>query len=46
MGLWSSGDKALCESQMACSLTHLAGPWRYERAEGAADWLHLDAPTR
>lgn len=46
MGLWSSGDKALCESQMARSVTHVAGPWRYERVEGAGHWLQLDAPTR
>jgi pimeloyl-ACP methyl ester carboxylesterase len=43
MGMWSSGDFALTEKQMAASGEHLEGPWRYERIEGAGHWLQLDA---
>lgn len=44
MGIWSSGDFALCESQMRRSVSHVEGPWRYERVEGAGHWLQLEAP--
>ena len=44
MGVWSSGDFALTEANMANSAKFVAGPWRYERVEGAGHWLQLDAP--
>lgn len=44
MGVWSSGDPALTESQMTASATNVAGPWRYERLEGPGHWMQLDAP--
>ncbi len=34
MGVWSSGDFALTEQQMAGSGAFVSGPWRYERVEG------------
>ncbi len=44
MGVWSSGDFALIESGMSESHRFVAGPWRYERIEGAGHWMQLDAP--
>jgi pimeloyl-ACP methyl ester carboxylesterase len=29
---------------MLRSAEHVAGPWRYERIEGASHWMQLDAP--
>ena len=43
MGVWSSGDIALTEAQMVNSSKHVAGPWRYERIDGASHWMQLDA---
>jgi pimeloyl-ACP methyl ester carboxylesterase len=37
---------ALTESQMTDSAAFVAGPWRYERVEGAGHWLQLEAPDR
>jgi pimeloyl-ACP methyl ester carboxylesterase len=44
MGVWSSGDPALTEGQMIRSASQVAGPWRYERLDGAGHWMQLDAP--
>jgi pimeloyl-ACP methyl ester carboxylesterase len=44
MGVWSSGDFALTEESMTNSARFVAGPWRYERVEGAGHWLQLEAP--
>jgi pimeloyl-ACP methyl ester carboxylesterase len=44
MGVWSSGDMALLESQMTGSSAFVAGPWRYERMEGPGHWMQLEAP--
>jgi pimeloyl-ACP methyl ester carboxylesterase len=46
MGVWSTGDMALTEIQMTDSAENVAGPWRYERLEGAGHWLQLDAPEQ
>lgn len=46
MGVWSTGDFALLESQMTGSAEFVAGEWRYERIEGASHWIPLDAPDR
>ena len=46
MGVWSSGDLALTEIQMTDSAENVAGPWRYERLDGAGHWLQLDAPQQ
>ena len=45
MGVWSSGDFALTEQQMTGSSEDVAGPWRYERIEGAGHWMQLDEPA-
>jgi pimeloyl-ACP methyl ester carboxylesterase len=45
MGVWSSGDLFLLETQMAGSESHVAGPWRYERLEGPGHWMQLEAPA-
>jgi pimeloyl-ACP methyl ester carboxylesterase len=44
MGVWSSHDLALTEKSMTNSAKFVAGPWRYERIEGAGHWLQLDTP--
>ena len=46
MGVWSTGDFALLESQMTGSRNYVAGEWRYERIDGASHWIPLDAPDR
>jgi pimeloyl-ACP methyl ester carboxylesterase len=44
MGVWSSGDFALTEQQMAGSGEYVAGPWRYERIEDLGHWMQVEAP--
>jgi pimeloyl-ACP methyl ester carboxylesterase len=45
MGIWSSGDIYLSESQMMGSAQFMDAEWRYERIEGATHWLMLDRPA-
>lgn len=45
MGVWSSGDMALTQTQMTDSAQHVAGPWRYERVDGPGHWMQLEAPA-
>lgn len=44
LGVWSSGDFALTETQMKRSERFVEGPWRYERVEGAGHWMQWEAP--
>jgi pimeloyl-ACP methyl ester carboxylesterase len=44
MGVWSSGDMALLESQMTGSSKFVTGSWRYERLDGPGHWMQLEAP--
>lgn len=44
LGIWSSGDIALTETQMTESKNHVDGPWRYERLDDVGHWLQLEAP--
>jgi pimeloyl-ACP methyl ester carboxylesterase len=44
MGVWSTKDFALTETQMVNSERYVAGPWRYERVEGSGHWMQLEAP--
>ncbi|MER7948111.1 alpha/beta hydrolase [Streptomyces sp. NPDC096079] len=46
MGVWSTGDRFLTERQMTGTAEYVAGPWRYERVEGAGHWLQLDQPEK
>ncbi|HXX83279.1 MAG TPA: alpha/beta fold hydrolase [Casimicrobiaceae bacterium] len=46
MGVWSSGDAFLAESQMVESKRYVNALFRYERIEGANHWLQLTAPDR
>jgi pimeloyl-ACP methyl ester carboxylesterase len=46
LGVWSTGDNHLVEAGMTRSAEQVAGPWRYERIEGAGHWISLDAPDR
>jgi pimeloyl-ACP methyl ester carboxylesterase len=46
MGVWSTRDPALTETQMTDSAEHVSGPWRYERLEGPGHWMQLDAPDQ
>ena len=42
MGVWSDKDLALTERQMKESYEYVAGPWRYERIDGAGHWIPLE----
>jgi pimeloyl-ACP methyl ester carboxylesterase len=44
MGIWSSGDMALTETQMLDSAESVSGTWRYERIDGPGHWMQLEAP--
>lgn len=44
MGVWSSGDFALLETQMTDSARFCEGGFRYERIEGPGHWMQLEAP--
>lgn len=44
MGVWSTGDRFLTESQMSATADHVAGSWRYERVEDAGHWFPLERP--
>jgi pimeloyl-ACP methyl ester carboxylesterase len=46
LGMWSTGDAYLSERGLVGSAEHVAGPWRYERIEGAGHWLQRDATER
>jgi pimeloyl-ACP methyl ester carboxylesterase len=46
LGIWSSNDIYLTESQMLGSAAFMDAEWRYERLEGATHWLMLDQPER
>ena len=46
MGIWSSGDMALTETQMTDSAENVAGPWRYERVDGPGHWMQLVGSRR
>lgn len=45
LGIWSSNDFALTESQMTGSAEFVEGQFRYERIEDASHWIPLDAPN-
>ena len=44
MGVWSSGDFALLESQMTDSAKFCSNTFRYERIEGPGHWMQLEDP--
>ena len=44
LGVWSTRDFALAESQMTTSERYVDGVWRYERLEGQSHWIPLEAP--
>jgi pimeloyl-ACP methyl ester carboxylesterase len=46
LGFWSDRERYLTEDGFAKSADHVAGPYRYERIEGAGHWLQLDRPDR
>lgn len=43
MGVWSDGDGALTEAQMANSAKHVAGEFRFERLAGVSHWIPTSA---
>jgi pimeloyl-ACP methyl ester carboxylesterase len=45
MGIWSSGDMALLESQMTDSTAFVNGPFRYECIDAVGHWMTLEAPA-
>jgi pimeloyl-ACP methyl ester carboxylesterase len=44
MGVWSSEDFALLETQMTSSAALCTNGFRYERVEGAGHWMQWEAP--
>jgi len=46
LGLWSTGDTYLWESQMTDSASLMAAEWRYVKVEHASHWLMLDQPQK
>jgi pimeloyl-ACP methyl ester carboxylesterase len=44
MGVWSSGDIALLESQMQGSGDFVKNSYRYERLDGAGHWMTIERP--
>lgn len=46
LGIWSSRDPALTETQMTGSAEFVADDWRYERFDGVGHWIPLEAPDR
>jgi pimeloyl-ACP methyl ester carboxylesterase len=46
MGVWSSRDPALGETQMRDSTAYVAEYFRYERIDGADHWLQVTASER
>jgi pimeloyl-ACP methyl ester carboxylesterase len=46
MGVWSTGDPFLTETQMTGSARFVTGPWRYERIEGVGHWVPVEDPER
>ncbi|MET9276075.1 alpha/beta fold hydrolase [Kribbella sp. NPDC003557] len=46
LGIWGSEDFAVTEQAMSGTERYVAGPWRYERMEGAGHWMQLDEPNR
>lgn len=46
MAVWSTGDLAVTEEALTGSAAFIAGPWRYERIEGAGHWMQFDAPDQ
>lgn len=46
LGMWSTGDTYLWESQMTGSAPLMAAEWRYVKVENASHWLMLDQPKQ
>jgi len=46
MGIWSSGDVVLGETQMRDSSAYVAQRFRFERIDGADHWLQVTAADR
>lgn len=46
LGIWSTEDDFLWESQMRNSSQYIAAKWHYERIEGAGHWFMLEQPEK
>lgn len=42
LGVWSTGDAYLTETQMIGSAQYMDAPWEYVRLEGGSHWFMLD----
>ncbi len=45
LGVWSTGDAYLTETQMVTSQAWMDAPWDYHRLEGGSHWFMLDRPA-
>jgi pimeloyl-ACP methyl ester carboxylesterase len=46
LGIWSSRDKFLTETQMRDSQAQMDAPWHYQRIEGCGHWIPKEQPER
>lgn len=46
MGIWSTNDMALTETQMTGSEPYVEAEWRYEKIEDVSHWIPVEAPDR
>ena len=46
LGVYSTGDPALAEDQMANAARWVDADWRYERLDGVGHWLQIEAAER
>lgn len=46
LGIWSTADIFMIESQMTQSARYVSGTFRYERIEALDHWLQLEAPQK
>lgn len=46
LGVWSTGDFALTEAQMAGSSEFVKADWQYRRLEGPGHWMQVEAPDQ
>jgi pimeloyl-ACP methyl ester carboxylesterase len=44
LGVWSTGDAYLTETQMVTSAQYMDAAWDYQRLEGGSHWFMLDRP--
>lgn len=44
LAIWSNGDHYLCEDRVADSGRFVSSDWKYQRVDGASQWIQIDTP--